>query len=282
MTGDSRALAELLEESQDLHADALRPTRVALDELVETGQSRRDDDPEVNRAFHEEHTRVLTASLTGTTLLGAAGAAVLVGALASGRHRRNPIRPSSPWSTRRWRVSAPPPPPKGRSTSSDWRWSSRTSRPRPTSRTRTARRHPGDDCRPDVPGGDQHARPYSRWRFSTSPSSTTCSGCTRAPRHHRVRRWRSTRPPWLSEPCGDRYEASGAGRPSRSWQPPCCCPHAADGAGLAHPPGPHRPRREDRAPRRQRPPSPSRITCSRPWTHRWPRARRSASPTRTR
>src|SRR5208282_3485358 len=90
MTGDSRALAELLEESQDLQADALRPTRDALDELVETGHTRRDDDPEVNRAFHEEHTRALTASLTGAALLGAAGGAVLVGALASAASASSP------------------------------------------------------------------------------------------------------------------------------------------------------------------------------------------------
>ena len=35
MTVDPRALAELLEESQDLQADAMRPTHAALDELVE-------------------------------------------------------------------------------------------------------------------------------------------------------------------------------------------------------------------------------------------------------
>ena len=36
MTVDPRALAEMLEESQDLQADALRPTHAALDELVES------------------------------------------------------------------------------------------------------------------------------------------------------------------------------------------------------------------------------------------------------
>ena len=35
------------------------------------------------KAFHETHTKALTASLAGTALLGAAGGAVLVGALAS-------------------------------------------------------------------------------------------------------------------------------------------------------------------------------------------------------
>jgi hypothetical protein len=37
MTADPRALAELLEASQALQADALRPTHDGLDELVETG-----------------------------------------------------------------------------------------------------------------------------------------------------------------------------------------------------------------------------------------------------
>ena len=41
MTADPPVLTELLEESQDLQADALRPTHDALDELVETGRSPR-------------------------------------------------------------------------------------------------------------------------------------------------------------------------------------------------------------------------------------------------
>ena len=36
MTADPRALAELLEESQDLQSDALRPMHDGLDELVES------------------------------------------------------------------------------------------------------------------------------------------------------------------------------------------------------------------------------------------------------
>ena len=83
MTADPRALTELLEESQDLQADALRPTHEALDELVETAHAQREDDPATNQAFHETHTKALTASLAGAALLGAAGGAVLVGALAS-------------------------------------------------------------------------------------------------------------------------------------------------------------------------------------------------------
>src|SRR3984957_19053333 len=83
MTADPRALTELLEESQDLQADALRPTREALDELVETAHAQREDDPAANQAFHETHTKALSSSLAGAALLGAAGGAVLVGALAS-------------------------------------------------------------------------------------------------------------------------------------------------------------------------------------------------------
>jgi hypothetical protein len=83
MTTDARELGALLEESQDLQADALRPTREVLDELVETAHAQRDGDDAANHAFHESHTRALTGSLAGAALLGAAGGAVLVGALAS-------------------------------------------------------------------------------------------------------------------------------------------------------------------------------------------------------
>ena len=62
MTADPRALAELLEESEDLQSDALRPTHDALDELVETAHSSRDDDVTANRAFFEEHQRSLRTS----------------------------------------------------------------------------------------------------------------------------------------------------------------------------------------------------------------------------
>jgi Ferritin-like domain len=83
MTGDSRALSELLEESQDLQADALRPTRGALDEIVECGHGSGGIDVEANRAFHTEHSRALASSFSKATLLGAAGGAALVGVLAS-------------------------------------------------------------------------------------------------------------------------------------------------------------------------------------------------------
>ncbi len=83
MTADPRALSELLEESQDLQADAMRPTHAALDELVESSHSSGPDDTATNVAFHEEHQRSLRTSFTAAPLLGAAGGVALVGLLAS-------------------------------------------------------------------------------------------------------------------------------------------------------------------------------------------------------
>jgi uncharacterized protein YbjQ (UPF0145 family) len=83
MTADPRALTELLEQSHDLQADALRPTHDALDELVELSHLPADDDPASNLSFHEEHQRSLRSSLGGAAVLGAAGGAALVGLLAS-------------------------------------------------------------------------------------------------------------------------------------------------------------------------------------------------------
>jgi hypothetical protein len=83
MTPDPRALSELLEESQDLQADALRPTRDALDELVESSHGSPEEDLAANVAFHEEQRRSLAKSIGATALLGGAGGVALVGALAS-------------------------------------------------------------------------------------------------------------------------------------------------------------------------------------------------------
>jgi hypothetical protein len=83
MTADPRALSELLEESEDLQADALRPTHDALDELVESNRDAEPDDPASNLAFHEEHRRSLRTSFAAAPLLGAAGGVALVGLLAS-------------------------------------------------------------------------------------------------------------------------------------------------------------------------------------------------------
>ena len=83
MTAAPRDLSELLEESEDLQADALRPTHDALDELVELNHSAHDEDRAANLAFHEEHQRSLRSSLGATAILGAAGGVALVGVLAS-------------------------------------------------------------------------------------------------------------------------------------------------------------------------------------------------------
>ena len=91
MTADPRALSELLDESQDLQADALRPTRQSLDEFVDHAQERRRDggdggdgaDASTSRVFHQTQTNTLRSSLAGAAVLGAAGGAVLVAALAS-------------------------------------------------------------------------------------------------------------------------------------------------------------------------------------------------------
>ncbi len=83
MTADPRALAELLEESQDLQADSLRPTRDALDEVVEANRTGAADDALGNREFHAAHQRSLASSFSGAAILGAAGGAALVGVLAS-------------------------------------------------------------------------------------------------------------------------------------------------------------------------------------------------------
>jgi len=83
MNVDPRALHELLEESQDLQADALRPTREALDELVEVSRSATTPDPSENTTFHQDHRDGVLASLSSAPLLAAAGGLALVGVLAS-------------------------------------------------------------------------------------------------------------------------------------------------------------------------------------------------------
>ncbi len=70
-------------KSQDLQADALRPTQDALDRLVESRHGSGPDDATANIAFHEEHRRSIRTSFTAAPLLGAAGGVALVGLLAS-------------------------------------------------------------------------------------------------------------------------------------------------------------------------------------------------------
>jgi hypothetical protein len=83
MTPDPRALSELLEESQDLQADALRPTREGLGEFVEASHASPDIDVASNVAFQEEQHQSLRRSFAAAPLLGAAGGLVLAGVLAS-------------------------------------------------------------------------------------------------------------------------------------------------------------------------------------------------------
>ncbi len=83
MTADPRALSDLIEESQDLQVDAMRPTHDALNELIELHHESADDDVAANLSFHEEHKAALGASFGAATILGAAGGLALVGALAS-------------------------------------------------------------------------------------------------------------------------------------------------------------------------------------------------------
>lgn len=82
MTVEHRALSQLLEESQDVQADALRPMHESLEEFVDSASPSEAADIENNRTFHETQRGSLAASLAGSTVLGAAGV-LLVGALAS-------------------------------------------------------------------------------------------------------------------------------------------------------------------------------------------------------
>jgi Ferritin-like domain len=83
MTPDPKALGQLLEESQDLHADALRSTHDGINELIERSHARPDEEKAANLAFHEQHQRSLRSSFGATTILGAAGAVGLVSVLAT-------------------------------------------------------------------------------------------------------------------------------------------------------------------------------------------------------
>ena len=83
MKVDPGALNELLEESQDLQADALRPTRDALDELVDVHRSSDVPEPQENVTFYEGHRQGVHASLSSAPLLAAAGGLALVGVLAT-------------------------------------------------------------------------------------------------------------------------------------------------------------------------------------------------------
>jgi rubrerythrin len=81
VTFDERLVGEVLEESQDLHHDAMRATREPLAELVELGRERRsrgDVDPDEGRQFSEANRHALRHRLTTGPLAVAGFGAALV------------------------------------------------------------------------------------------------------------------------------------------------------------------------------------------------------------
>jgi hypothetical protein len=81
---DETAFASLLEQSQDLHSDAMRATRTALDEVVEVGHEQRaagGEDPDESAAFAAANSRRVEAAFGGK-ILAAIGAGTALAALA--------------------------------------------------------------------------------------------------------------------------------------------------------------------------------------------------------
>ncbi len=75
---DPRAMGDLIEESQDLHHDAMGTTATALDELVETGTDARahgEVDPDESAEVAARRSRLLTGAAFGGGILAAAGIA---------------------------------------------------------------------------------------------------------------------------------------------------------------------------------------------------------------
>ena len=87
MTSGDREVDLLIEESQDLHSDAMTQTRESLDELVEIGQERRargDLDPEESRLTAEAtQSGIRKGLVAGGSLATAAFGAALIGLTAS-------------------------------------------------------------------------------------------------------------------------------------------------------------------------------------------------------
>ena len=76
MAIDERAVGELIEESQDLHSDAMRTTQDSLGDMVDARreqQSRGGHDTDASRRFAEERRRLLTRGVMGAGGLAAAG-----------------------------------------------------------------------------------------------------------------------------------------------------------------------------------------------------------------
>ena len=68
-----RALTALIEESEDLHSDAMRTTNAGLADLVEQGHERRASggiDPDEITEYQTDRSRLLTKSLAGAGLVG--------------------------------------------------------------------------------------------------------------------------------------------------------------------------------------------------------------------
>jgi len=81
---DPRAMGALMEESNDLHHDAMATTAVALGELVETGQETRAHqgiDPDESREVAARRSQLMKGALFGGGLLAAAGVAGIFDAL---------------------------------------------------------------------------------------------------------------------------------------------------------------------------------------------------------
>lgn len=70
MAVDERAVTELVEESQDLHHDAMRQTRASVQELVDTQHGH---DRDASRSFADDRRRLLARGVMGAGGLAAAG-----------------------------------------------------------------------------------------------------------------------------------------------------------------------------------------------------------------
>ena len=73
MSVDERAFGALIEESRDLHSDAMHTTHAALGEMVDTARSA-GPDPEADQALATERRALLTRGIGGGPALAAAGA----------------------------------------------------------------------------------------------------------------------------------------------------------------------------------------------------------------
>ena len=90
---DEGAMASLLEESQDLHSDAIRATADALDEVVDVGHQRRATEPEEveeSAAFAAENAARVGSAFGGRLLAAAGIGTVLAGLVSSNAFASQP------------------------------------------------------------------------------------------------------------------------------------------------------------------------------------------------